>query len=300
MAALLEIAEHGSLSAAGRQLGVTPSAVSKLISRLEGRLKVRLINRTTRQAHLTDLGLSYCHRARNILDSIKSLECDVQNQDPVPRGTLRISAPCLLGHDRILPVVISFALQCPDVQIHLELSDRVADLDEDGIDVAVRITSSAPPSVAARKLADDRRVLCASPGYVAERGLPVTPDELLGHDCICAVNEFRPRTWNLRPTPASEPRPVAVSGRLQINNTAAIKQAALAGFGIADLPAYLIEDDLASGRLLTVLAEFVPVERAIYAIYLPAASDAPKVRVFVGALEAAFAASAGPTGQRLS
>ncbi|MEA2698996.1 MAG: hypothetical protein QOI66_3267 [Myxococcales bacterium] len=290
MSALVMIADCGTFSAAGEKLGLTPSAVSKLVSRLETRLRVRLVNRTTRSLQLTDVGASYCLRARQILDDLEGVERDIQSRNPDPTGVLRITAPVLLGNERVLPIVLGFARQYTDVRVHLDLTDRLVDMLDERIDVGIRITADPPGAMVAKKLDDDRRVLCASPGYLANRGTPRTPDDLAAHDCIVFVSGRQPPScWKLRTkAPGSETRMVPIAGRLHINNTLAMREAAANGFGIADLPHYLVKDDLRKKQLVSVLPDFVVVERSVFAVYVPSRFIPAKIRFVVKALEQGF------------
>ncbi|AUX45178.1 LysR family transcriptional regulator [Sorangium cellulosum] len=294
MTAFITSVEEGSFSAAAEKLRLTPSGVSKLVSRLEERLKVRLLQRTTRRMQLTQVGRAYYERARRIFEELDALEREVESHDDAPRGTLRLTAPTVLGHVRVLPLVLSFQDTYPEVNVELLLNDRVVDLVEEGIDVAVRMTASPPLSFVARKLGDDARVLCASPAYLSRRGRPSHPRDLADHDCIVflaggAVDD----TWRLKPDPRSgEVEGVRVRGRFQANNTLSLREAALAGLGIVNLPDYLVGDDLRSGRLVAVLEGLVPVERAVYAVYPQAPFVPARVRELVRHLAEGFSRSA--------
>lgn len=289
MSILIAVVDAGSLTAAAAKLGMTSSAVSKQVTRLEARLGIRLLQRTTRRMQLTEAGARYCERARAILESIESVEREAESVQETPHGTLRITAPTVLGQVRVMPVVLAFQHAHPTVKVHAEFSDRRLDLIEEGIDVAIRITAQPPPAFVARRLDHDQRVLCASPGYLAQRGRLRRPADLANHECIVFVAGQPVETWHLRPTEDAEhTTPIRVSGRLHVNNTHALRQAALAGLGIADLPRYLVEEDLAAGRLEAVLERFVPVGRGVFAIYAPSPFVPAKVRRFVELLEETF------------
>ncbi|MFY0569850.1 LysR substrate-binding domain-containing protein [Archangium lansingense] len=259
------------------------------VSRLESRLGIRLLQRTTRRMQLTEAGARYCERARTILESIESVEREAESVQEAPHGTLRVTAPTVLGQVRVMPVVLAFQHAHPTVKVHADFSDRRFDLIEEGIDVAVRITAQPPPAFVARRLDNDQRVLCASPGYLARGGRPRRPAELANHECIVFVAGQPVETWLLRATEDAEhTTPIRISGRLHVNNTHALRQAALAGLGIADLPRYLVEEDLVAGRLEAVLERFVPVGRGVFAIYAPSPYVPIKVRRFVEMLEETF------------
>ncbi|QRK05736.1 LysR family transcriptional regulator [Archangium violaceum] len=299
MSILVTVVDAGSLSAAAAKLGMTSSAVSKQVSRLEARLGIRLLQRTTRRMQLTEAGARYCERARSILESIESVEREAESVQDTPHGTLRVTAPTVLGQVQVMPVVLAFQRAYPTVKVHVELSDRRSDLVEEGIDVAIRMTSQPPPAFVARRLGDDRRVLCASSDYLTRAGRPRRPGELTNHECIVFVAGQPVETWHLRASEDSEhTTPIRVSGRLHVNNTHALRQAALAGLGIADLPRYLVEEDLEAGRLEAVLGRFIPVGRGVFAIYAPAPYVPAKVRRFVEMLEKTF--RGGVAGWRTS
>jgi LysR family transcriptional activator of dmlA len=288
MAAFLAAVEEGSFSKAAQKLALTPSGVSKLVARLEERLGVRLFHRTTRQMQLTDIGTFYLERARRIFDDVQSLEREMERSDDAPRGLLRVTAPVVLGHLRVLPAVIAFRKAFPAAKVDLLLADRVVDLIEERIDVAVRMTASPPLSYVAKKLGDDRRRLCASRSYLSRRGRPRHPRDLPSHDCLVfAPDGPQAATWKLL-SDAGKPVSVRVCGPLQINNVLSLREAALAGLGIADLPDYIAADDVRAGRLETVLDDFVALDRAIYAVYPPGSSVPSRAREFVKLLERHF------------
>jgi DNA-binding transcriptional LysR family regulator len=285
MMALVAIAEHASFAAAAKELELTASAVSKLVTRMEERLKTRLVQRTTRRVQLTELGILYCERARRVLEELDASERELEEHDPEPKGTLRITAPVVLGHRRVLPVVLAFQRRHPRVRVLFDMTDAVVDLIQERIDVAVRTAAAPPDAMVARKLDDDVRHLCASPAYLAQRGAPATPAELAQHDCLpCRVNGHA-LPWRFKSgAPGSTRGSVSVEGRLHLSNALSIRDAALAGFGIAELPRYLVDDDLASGRLVRVLDRFPRVQRAIYVLHAPSPFTPTKVRLFVEAL----------------
>jgi DNA-binding transcriptional LysR family regulator len=286
MMALVAIAECSSFAAAAKELGLTASAVSKLVSRMEERLKARLVHRTTRRVQLTEIGLLYCERARRVLEELDASERELQHLDPEPKGTLRITAPVVLGHLRVLPVVLAFQRQYPRVRVLFDMTDAVVDLIQERIDVAVRTAPQPPETMVARKLDDDVRHLCASPAYLSQRGVPKTPAELARHDCLpCRVNG-QAMPWRFRSTSPDSTRSwLAVDGRLQLSNALSIREAALAGLGIAELPRYLVDNDIEEGRLVRVLEAFPRVQRGIYVLYAPSPFTPTKVRLFVDALK---------------
>jgi DNA-binding transcriptional LysR family regulator len=289
MTAFVAAVNAGSFSGAATKLGMTPSGVSKLVARLEERLTVRLFHRSTRRMRLTELGALYFERARRILEDLDALETMMEERDDVPRGVLRVTAPVVLGHVRALPAVVAFRKAFPDVRIDLLLVDRVVDLVEERIDLAIRMTANPPQGSVAKKLCDDVRCLCASPDYFARRGRPARPRDLTDHDCLAfclgASTDGPTVPWIFR-SEGGKPLAFRTGGPMQINNTLSLRDAALAGLGIADLPRYLVGADLRAGRLQTVLEEFMVVERAVYAVYPPGRPTPAKVREFVKVLAA--------------
>jgi len=288
MAALVATVASGSFSRAARKLGMTPSGVSKLVARLERRLGVQLLARTTRAMQLTQAGAFYHDRAARLLDDIEGLERDLEGHHRHPRGHLLLTAPTVFGEALIMPVVIAYQRRYPDVTVALELTDRLVDVAGEGFDVAIRMTDRPPEAFVARKLGDDVRTLCASPGYLRKHRAPATPDDLAHHRCITFVMPSGPNPWYLRRTLDGPIEPVLGARSLELNNTAAVHQAVLAGLGIADLPIYLVEDELAAGRLVSLLAPYVPVRRTIYAIYLASRLVPAKTRAFLKVLATSF------------
>jgi DNA-binding transcriptional LysR family regulator len=300
MAAFLAAVDEGSFSRAAAKLGLTPSGVSKLISRLEERLDVQLFHRTTRRIQLTDLGTFYFERVRRIFDDVRSLETEIDESRDKPRGLLRVTAPVVLGQIRILPAVVAFRDEFPDVHVDLILADRVVDLIEERVDIAIRMTATPPMSYVARKLGDDRRLFCASPTYLGRRGRPRHPKDLEAHDCLVFWADGAPFPWKVKDK-AGKSVSVRVCGPLQTNNTLALRDAAIAGLGIADLPSYLAAEDIRSSRLESVLEDFVAVDRAVYAVYPPGRSVPARSREFVRVLARHYAeGDAVSTLQRLS
>jgi DNA-binding transcriptional LysR family regulator len=288
MSALVATVAAGSFSKAAPRLGMTPSGVSKLVGRLEQRLGVQLVQRTTRTMQLTEAGAFYYDRAGRVLDDIDDLERDLEVHHRHPRGRLRVTAPTVLGEALVMPVVIAFQRRYPDVTVALELTDRVVDVMTEGFDVAVRMTDRPPESFVARKLGDDVRTLCASPGYLRKHRRPDRPDDLAQHRCILFITPSGPNPWYLRREPDGPIEPFLGKSGLELNNTSAIHQAVLAGLGIADLPIYLVEDQLAAGRLVSLLAPYVSVRRTIYAIYVASRLVPAKTRAFLKVLETSF------------
>ena len=290
MAVLVAIVRAGSFSGAAKALGITPSGTSKLISRLEHRLGVQLLQRTTRTMQMTEAGELYYERACRLLEGIDGLERDLEGHHSEPRGRIMLTAPTVLGGDLVMPVVIAFQRRYPDVVVEVELTDRIVDVMTEGFDIAIRITDRPPESCVARKLADDVRALCASPGYLRRHRRPERPSELADHRCVTLTTPAGAYRWYLRREIDGPIEPVSVQGSLALNNVGAVRQAVLAGLGIGDLPLYMVEDHLATGRLVSLLVPYVPVRRAIYAIYAASRLMPAKTRAFLKVLETSFRA----------
>jgi DNA-binding transcriptional LysR family regulator len=288
MAALVATVRAGSFSRAALCLGMTPSGASKLVARLEQRLGVQLLKRTTRSMQLTEAGELYYARAAHVLEAIDGLERDLEDHHRHPRGRVALTAPTVLGSHLVMPVVIAFQRSYPDVAVDLDLTDRVVDLVAEGFDIAIRLTDRPPESCVARKLGDDVRALCASPSYVRKHGRPERPGDLASHHCITFMTPNGPAAWHLRRDSDGPVEPHTFSSSLSLNNATAVHQAALAGLGIGDLPLYMVEDQLATGRLVSLLGPYVPVRRTIYAIYAASRLLPAKTRAFLKVLEASF------------
>lgn len=268
MAVFVAVVEEGSLAAAARRTGLTPSAVSKLVARLESNFGTPLLRRTTRSMTVTDAGQRFFERARTILDDLRSVEQEMASKNAEPRGLLRVSAPQLLGQTRVVPLLLAFMKKMPEVTLDLELTDRAVDLVGERVDLAVRITSEPPPSFVARRVGSIRRVLCASPAYLRTRRAPRTPRELAEHTCLALSGPTASPVWNFASALAGrEPESVRVAVRLRASSTLALYEAAKAGLGIADLPRYLVEPDLRARQLISVLEPFETTERGVFVVY---------------------------------
>src|SRR5687768_7704571 len=188
MAVFAKVVATGSLSAAARELGLSPAMVSRRLAGLEGRLGVRLVNRTTRSLHLTDEGASYYESCARVLADIEHANASVSAGKNEPQGTLRVALPAAFGNQYVAPLVPQFVARYPAVQLALSLSDRAVNLVDEGFDLAVRIAALTDSSLTARRLAPNRRVVCASPEYLRLHGFPRTPEELSQHNCLLSAD----------------------------------------------------------------------------------------------------------------
>lgn len=287
VAAFTAVADAGSFSAAARALGLSKSAVSKQVARLEDRLRVRLVNRTTRRLALTEEGRAFAERCRRILAEIEEAELAVRRLQSTPRGTLRVNAPMSFGVAHFAPLLPAFLERYPEVAVELVLNDRVVDLVEEGFDLAVRIVRLADSSLIARRLAPFRRVVCAAPEYWRRRGRPRRPADLAGHECLRYSYLSTVDEWPFIGPQGAER--VRVRGRLSVNNGDALRIAAVAGLGVCLAPTFIVGEEIAAGRLEVVLADYEERDLAIYAVYPSPRHLSAKVRAFVDFLAAAYA-----------
>ena len=279
MAVFVRVAQEGSFSAAARYMDLTPSAVSKQIGRLEERLGARLFNRTTRQISLTDVGQAFFARADRILGDLAEAERAVTDMAGNPRGRLRVSMPVAFGRMHLAPRLPHFLAANPEVQIDLALNDRFADLVEEGFDLALRIGELADSSLIARKLAPNRRIAVAASSYLEANGRPERPADLLDHNCLTYTYRAQRHDWEFHGPNGREQ--VRVGGNLEANDAGALREALLAGLGVALLPLWLIGEDVRDGRLEVVMPDYPAPDSAIYAVYAPGRFLSPKVRRFV-------------------
>ena len=285
--AFVRVAESGTFSAAAIALRLPKSAVSRQVAALEEELGVRLINRTTRSLSLTEAGRGYLERASRILADIEDANRCVSQLQATPRGHLRISAPMSFGFLHLAPALTDFLIRYPEVSVDVVMNDRFVDVVEEGFDVAVRIGSLADSSLIARRLAPNRLALCASPAYLAQHGAPRTPEDLRGQSCLINSNIAASREWRFV-GPGGEAIVVPVSSRASFNNGDAMRIAAARGLGFVRLPTFICGDDLRSGALVSVLADYVPQLSAIHAVYPQGRHLSPTVRAFVDFLVARF------------
>jgi DNA-binding transcriptional LysR family regulator len=289
MEVFVRVVQSGSFSEAARALSLTPSAVSKQVSRLEDRLGARLINRTTRRLGLTEEGTAFFDRAQRILADVSEAEQAVTHLHGAPRGTLKLNAPVVFGRMHIAPLIPTFLQQHREVRIDFTVNDRFVDLLEEGLDLVIRIGELKDSSLIARRLATNRRVVVASPEYLERHGRPERPRDLAAHNCI--VYLYR-STKNLWPFDGPEgPESVEVRGDIEANNAEVILELVRSGQGIALLPTWLVAQCLRQGHLQQVLKGYAAADSQIYAVYPPGRHLSPKVRAFVDHLVQHFKTS---------
>ncbi len=270
----VRVVEAGGFTAAARELGVPKSTVSRQIARLEDRLGVRLLERTTRALRTTEVGQAFYERCGRIVGDLAEAEAAVTQAQVVPQGTLRVSAPLTFGYLFLGDLVAAFMVAYPDVQVEVHLSDRKVDLIEEGYDLAIRAGTLSDSSMIARRLGSAESVLCASPAYLEAHGTPATPDDLKHHACL--LYEYQsPSSWRVGDVT------VPVSGRLVSNNGDILRAAAVAGLGIVNAPRFIVARELVEGRLVSILQEHLRQNAGIWAIYPHNRHLSAKVRAFV-------------------
>jgi len=286
MAVFAKVVTAGSLSAAARELGLSPSLISRRLAGLEARLGVRLVNRTTRSLRLTDEGASYHDTCARVLAEIDEADAAVSAGRVEPQGALKVAMPASFGHQHLAPLIPEFASRYPKVQMALSLSDRYVNVIEEGFDLAIRIAHLEDSSLAARRLAPNRRVVCASPAYLERHGTPRTPQDLARHNCLTA-NDFV-ANWDYK-GPDGKPGSARVSGRYACDNWEVLREWALAGLGVALKSTWDVHRHLADGSLVSVCPGYTfDSDVAIYAVYPHRRFLPAKTRVFIEFLAASF------------
>ncbi|MBS0554481.1 MAG: LysR family transcriptional regulator [Proteobacteria bacterium] len=271
------VAIRGSLSAAARAEGVTPAVIGRRLDALEQRLGVRLLLRTTRSVTLSFEGSAFFEDCQRILTELSNAEAAVSLGSVKASGHLRISAPAGFGRRHVAPLVREFLDAHPEVSCTLDLSDRLVDLVNEGIDCAIRIGELGDSSLVSVQLAENRRVVVGSPDYLARHGVPATPAELAAHVCLSLGQQ---RGWQFREA-GGEALTVKVGGRFECNDGAVLHEWALAGHGLAWRSLWEVEGDLRAGRLESVLDDFAAPPNGIHAVYPQRRNLALRVRLFI-------------------
>ncbi len=285
------VVETGSLSRAAQRLETTTGAVSRRIAALEQRLGLRLLNRSTRKLSLTEAGEQYFEDAGNILRALSDAEDRVTHLSDSPRGNLRVAAPLSFGVRALAPLLPGFSVRYPGLRVSLDLDDRVVDLLGTGADLALRIGPLADSSLVARRICDFRRVICAAPEYLARRGEPDLPADLVGHDCLHYSNIALKDEWAFGDGEGGM-QVVEVTGPLCANNGDVLRGAAAGGMGICALPDFIAAEDLAAGRLKSILAGYPGPVLTLWALWPSRRFVPAKVRVFVDHLAESLAPAA--------
>jgi DNA-binding transcriptional LysR family regulator len=278
------VVELQSFSEVARRFGLTPATVSKHISSLEAQLRTRLVNRTTRRLFITESGGRLYQHCLRIIEELDQAECEVSEFKGEAAGLLRVAAPLMFGLRRLSPRLAEFQRAHPKVSLEVELSVAKVDLFQERIDVAMRIAEAIDPGLVAFRLAPYRRVFCASPGYLARSGTPEVPEDLAKHNCLIGRGATLNSTWPVVRGEVIEQ--VRVSGNFTANNGEVLRDAAVADMGLMMTARWQVEEDLRAKRLVEVLKDYAPCNRAIYAVLPRQGSLAPKVRAFVDFLKA--------------
>jgi DNA-binding transcriptional LysR family regulator len=277
--AFVKVVELGSFTEAGRQLHLSRSAISKHVADLENDLGVQLLNRTTRHAGPTENGRAYFEQALTILTDLDAADRTVAHLQSSPRGLLRVNAPMSFGTIKLGPVLADFMARYPELQIQLVLTDEQVDPVQEGLDVTLRIAELESSSLIARKLMGIDRAVCAAPDYLARRGTPAHPSELREHDCLTYGFLSTGTQWKL--TGPDGDHWIQPRWKLCANNAEVLRDAAVAGRGIAVLPVFLAANELKRGALRPILGAFKAPPLALYAIYPPTRHLALKVRLLI-------------------
>lgn len=286
MQVFVEAVNRGGFSAAGRQLGLSPSAVSKLVTRLENRLAVRLFNRTTRTLSLTDAGRAYFERCVGILADIDDAEASLTDYGQMPKGIVRINSTPGFAKHQLLPLMTEFQARYPQLVMEFQLTGQSVDLIGEGVDLAIRLGELKDTSLVARKLGESQRIVCASPDYLERHGTPVQPLQLTGHNCLRLSTSDAFNRWEF--SGELEEVSVDINGGFVTDNVDALHEYALLGGGIARLSAFMVGEDIRAGRLVPLLQDYAIKKQLINAVfphrkYLPA-----KIRVLLDFLMEKF------------
>jgi DNA-binding transcriptional LysR family regulator len=286
--AFVQVFDAGGFSSAARQHGRSKALLSKYVTDLEDYLGVRLMNRTTRKLSLTEAGEAYYREASQLLQQLDDLDATISDQTAEPRGLLRISAARNFGETTLAPAIFAFLAKHPNVSVDIRLEDRFVDLVDEGIDLALRITTAADSTLIARRIASIEIILVASPDLLLQHGTPQRVEDLRTIPCVIDTNFQGQANWRL--TEGGKLVSVHVNGRVRVNSPIAARTAALDGLGVALIPRFLIEPMLADGRLVQVLPAATPEGPSLQAVYPHRRHLAGKVRALIDHLVAWFEA----------
>ena len=284
------VVDGGSFAAAADKLEMSRAMASKQIQKLEEHLGTRLLNRTTRRLSLTETGRAFYERSLQIIGDVEEAEQIAGQMTRRPQGVLRVTLPLSYGQHRLAAIIGDYTQAYPQVQLDISLSDRKIDLVEDGLDLAIRIGALPQSDLIARKIGGVHSVVCAAPAYIARHGAPRTPAELAGHACLGYTLSGGGTDWRMEGPDG--PLTVAISGPIRADNGDIIRLAALGGAGILFQPQFIVDDDLAAGRLVRLLPQWQSAELGVYAVYPSRKHLSAKVRTFVDFVAAALAGNA--------
>jgi DNA-binding transcriptional LysR family regulator len=287
LALFVSVVELRSFSAGARAARTTTSAASKRIARLENRLGARLFERTTRRVLPTEAGAAFYARAARILSDVDEAENAVASLGGKPRGTLRVSAPVILGERHLAPILPSFLARHPEVRVDLVLADHFVNLLAERFDVALRVGPLGDSSLLRVRVGAAESVVVASPSYLERAGRPETPHDLVRHNCVRYAQVSAAQEWRFK-SPRGGEVSVPVIGNVEVNHGGAIREVALAGAGLVRLPDFLVADALRAGELVRVLDAFALPPTGIHLVYPNAATPLPKLEVFLEEMGAAL------------
>jgi DNA-binding transcriptional LysR family regulator len=302
MKAFVRTVELGGFSAAARDLSLTPSALSKIATRLEDRLGVRLMNRTTRKLALTAEGEAYFASAKRILTDIEEAEAEVTRFAALPKGLLKVNVGVAFGLHQLAPAMAKFLARYPDIELDITVTDRLIDLVEEGADVAIRNGVLRDSSLVAKKICDLHRVICASPAYLKKYGTPKKPADLLHHNCISISSAPQLRRWPFdnKTNIGDSIEYIDVKGNITANNAESLLQLAAAGVGIIRLTDVIVGDGIRAGWLTPILLDCHHVEPLpLSAVYPHGRHKSPRVAAFVNFLVETFAETPWRNGPAL-
>ncbi len=285
IAVFVRVVKTDSFTAAAGELGLSRSVVSKYITRLERRLGVRLLNRTTRRLSLTEAGLRFFEQSRSALAQLENAEDEIHAMQAAPKGLLRISAPSSFGVIHLAPLIPKLQQTYPDLNIDLSIDDKLIDIVDAGIDVAIRIADLPDSTLIAKRIAQCRYVVCAATSYLERHGKPITPEDLTQHNCLLFRFWDTPNQWQFL-SKDDQFIDVNVHGEVVCNNSLALHAILLDGGGMTMAPTFLVGDDIAKGRLVSVLRDYRIKPISIYAVYPHRQYLAAKVRAFLEFLSA--------------
>ncbi|MEL6778081.1 MAG: LysR substrate-binding domain-containing protein [Cyanobacteria bacterium J06597_16] len=295
MRSLVKTVDAGSFSEAARQMKLAVSSVTRQINSLEQSLNTQLLNRSTRSVTLTPIGRKYYNKAVKILQDVEEARLCVVDRTDTPHGLLRVGLPVAFGQLHIAPLLADFLSRYPEVQLDLQLSDRLSNLVEEELDLVIRVGNleRSSASLILRKLASYTRIVCGSPSYFEQHGQPDSPDDLAQHNCLLFAYSAGYGTWQFKKE--GKVHDVRVQGSLCANNSALLRQACLDGVGMTLMPTWLTGEDVRAGRLQTVLTTFqiqpkVEGDSGIYALYLPSRRQSLRVKIFIDFLRDRLAA----------
>ncbi len=290
MAAFVRAVELGGFSIAARDLGLTPSAISKLVTRLEDRLGVRLLNRTTRRLALTPEGEAYFHRSQRILADIDEAENEVAHFRAQPKGLLRVNVGSAFGMHQLAPALPEFLAHHPEMQVELTVTDRVVDLIEEGADLGIRLGTLVDSSLVARKICDVERVVAASPAYLKKHGTPRKAEELLRHNCLSMTFAPALRRWPFETREGV--KHLEVSGNASSSSADALLRLAIGGLGVIRLSDVIVGPAIRDGLLVALLEDVHHREPLpLHAVYPQGRHRSPRVAAMVAFLVERFAAA---------